>query len=173
MFNFFSTLLLAIALSPAFAQSKGENIRVYWPSNFKILDLVFKSKTITEYLIPKQDSRKKWTLLGSTVTNKKTVLPYNDSIWINYKVAIAQHSADAVITLLEKDTSTKTYWYIYKVQGIFNQKALRQESSLFYVMQGKHNLFEVSITVNDRTFPDGFIENWIKVFKKTEIYYDF
>jgi hypothetical protein len=173
MLNFFSTLLLTFALSPALAQSRGENIRVYWPSNFKVLELVSKSKTITEYLIPKQDSRKKWTLLGSTVTNKKIVLPYNDSIWVNYKVAIAQHSADAILTVLEKDTSSKNYWYIYKIESLFNQKSLRQESTLTYTIQGKYNLFEVSITITDRTFPDGFVEKWVTIFKKSEIYYDF
>ncbi len=62
---------------------------------------------------------------------------------------------------------------MYKVEGIFNQKQLRQESAIFYLKQGKYNLFEISIVVPDRTFPEGFVEKWTALFKKSELYYDF
>jgi hypothetical protein len=116
---------------------------------------------------------KKWTMLGTIKTYRNIQTSYSDSIWGIYNKTVLSHSSDAIFTFLEKDTSAKTYWYIYKVEAVFNQKQLRQESAIFFLKQGKYNLFEISITVPDRVFPEGFVEKWVAIFKKSEIYYDF
>jgi hypothetical protein len=175
MIKSFIAILLIFFSSGASAQAKAEKIKIYWPDEFhwKIVEGLYNAKEVIEYVIPQKEKRKHWTLLGTTSTYKKRIIPYSDSNFAILKKAITSHSADAILTLLEKDTLAKTYWYIYKIEGLFNQKELRQESSIFYIKQGKYNLFEASITIKDRNFPEGFVEKWIAVFKKSELYYDF
>jgi hypothetical protein len=159
----------------SFSQAKAEKINVFWPAEdqFNLEEKGKKGNEITESFLPKKSSRKKWMMLGTIKTYRNIQTTYSDSIWGIYNKTILSHSSDAVFTFLEKDTSTKTYWYLYKVEAVFNQKELRQESAIFFLKQGKYNLFEISITVPDRVFPEGFVEKWVAIFKKSEIYYDF
>ncbi len=175
MLKFLFFIVLPFLPISMFAQAKAEKISAFWPTEEH---LVFEGKEkkgdiITEYYLPKKSSRIKWSLLGTIKTYKNLVTPYNDSTWVAYEKLIHAHSAEAVITLLEKNTTTKTYWYIYKVEAMFNQKQLRQESAIFFAKQGKYNFFEVSVTYPDREFPEGFVEKWTTILKKSEIYYDF
>jgi hypothetical protein len=175
MIKCFLSLTLILFSLHSFSQAKAEKINVFWPgeNQFNLERKEKKGNEITESFLPKKNSRKKWAMLGTIKTYRNIQTTYSDSIWSIYNKIVLSHSSDAVFTFLEKDTSTKTYWYLYKVQGVFNQKELRQESAIFFLKQGKYNLFEVCITVPDRVFPEGFVEKWVSILKKSEIYYDF
>jgi hypothetical protein len=175
MLRYFIIFILLFISLNSFSQAKAEKIKVYWPNEnqFKFGGKTKKENQITEYFSPQKSGIKKWNMIGRVVTYKNSVNNFTDSIWPYIESVFKTRSNDAIITKLEKDTSSKTYWYMFKVEGVFNKKDMRQESAIFFIKQGKYNSFEVSINYPDREFPEGFEEKWVAILKKTEIYYDY
>lgn len=174
MVRIFFTLSFIFSQDIAFAQSKAEKLKVFWPEeyNWKIVAAKYERKITFEYLIPKKEKVKGWSILGIyvCVPNKPN---YNvDTTIKEFLIDMKKNYGDSRVKILEQD-SVKHSWALIQVEEMFDRATIRQISAIYYIRVGKYNYFEASIRIRGRDLPAGFSDKWAAIFKKSEMYYDF
>lgn len=75
---------------------------------------------------------------------------------------VKKNAPSAKKTMIEKDESAKSPWYIYKIES-------PTESQVWYAIQGKDALFVNFFALRQSKIPADVQEKWVKIFKASKI----
>jgi hypothetical protein len=171
--RFFILFALSIMSYMAFCQSKGENLKIDWPDEYKWKvgsDQENDKEHLIE-LVPGGESIDNWKTMG-TMHSYKGVLSVPVASVPDMMLKQAKKTApDAKLSIFEKDEKAKNPWIIFKIESPGFTVDPRPESQLFYVVQGQTALYVNFAAVKEKELSDDFVKKWIKVFKASEMVY--
>ncbi len=166
-------LVLSILSSVVFCQTKGENLKIDWPDEYKwkVGSNQENDKRHLIELIPGDERIDNWKTLG-TMDSFKGVTGVPIATTPDMMLGEAKKTApDAKLTIFEKDEKAKNPWIIFKIEAPGFTNDPHPESQLFYVILGQPALYNNFVAVKKKELSDDFVKKWIKVFKATELIY--
>lgn len=162
-------MLAMIAFTYSFGQKK-ETLKILWPEEYKWKvgsNQEDESVHMLE-LIPGNETVEKWTIIG-TMTAIKGVkdLPMDKAMALMYDQA-KLGSAEAKLTLIEKDVTSKHPWIIFKIEAPHFTNDPTPESQLYYMIQGDVSLYSNFVAIKQASLDDAFVKKWTAIFKASE-----
>jgi hypothetical protein len=170
-------LILLLLLFPIllFAQAKHEQLKILWPEEYKwtIASNVEDSFTITQTLIPENESLQRWTIVGQMMAMKNSFKAKSIDQVINvFTQSALQQSTKAKYVVLEKEQKAKNFWAIFKVETPDFPNDPMPESQLWYAIQGDSTLYVTFVAIKKKELSNEFLDKWIKVFKASKLVYE-
>ncbi len=139
-------------------QDKWVGISKYNDEKQLIVELVKAGET-------KEKSTLRWT---SSVYKNKTDKPLNEVMNDFYK-NLKQGEKLVFLNTLEKEENGEYPWVLYSVESLRFKSETNFRASLWFIKQGKTNLFVNCIELNETSIPDDLKKRWSAAFKDSEI----
>ena len=73
--------------------------------------------------------------------------------------------------IIEKDSTSKNFWAIFKVENPSFPNDPLPESQLWYVIHGDSTLYANFVAIRKASLSDEFVAKWTKVFKSSRLEY--
>ena len=162
-----ATLFLTMA-NMLFSQ---EILKIVWLEKYewKLLSNQDNDKMNMINIIPRKETEENWTVLGQMMSLKGVLNANLDDIKDLMFEQTKATSPNATLTFLEKDEKTEFPWIIFKIENPEFKDDKKPESQLWYVRQGKIDLYINFIAVKEKKLEDDFVKEWTEVFKKSEV----
>lgn len=148
-----------------------ESLGVPWTKLDKwvVIDKYNDEKQLIVELVKAGETKEKCTLKWtSSVYKNKTNQPLNEVMNDFYK-NLKQGEKLVFLNILEKDESGEYPWTLYSVESLRFKSETNFRASLWFIRQGKTNLFINAIELNETSIPDGLKKRWSAAFKDSEI----
>lgn len=170
--NFIIALLLIA--SSSLGQSKKENLKVFWPEEYKWKTIINTDDSTASFvqIIPENESTSNWTIAVTIRITKNAVAPNLDLIIKAYTESALKESSKAKVTVVERNDSTKHFWVLLKTETTDFPNDPIPESDFWFIQQGSQNHFAVFVAIREKEFSQVFIDKWTKIFKLSKIVYE-
>jgi hypothetical protein len=169
-------LLIAVLLTffITFAQKRQERLQILWPPefNWKVIEKYEDSSVHSIQIIPAADSVQRWSIMGFMARSKSNFKTKGlEQIIKAHKDAALQESPLARFSIIEKDSSAKIYWVIFKVDTPSFPNDPIPESQLWYVIQSEAAFYSNFVAIKKEKLSNEFISKWTKIFKSSKLEY--
>lgn len=165
--------LLSIAIALLFFQLtySQENLKIEWIKKYewKVLTNQENESMHMVELIPGTEEAENWTLLAQIMSIKGAKgIPMDEAQNLMFEQTKAT-APNAKLTFIEKDETDEYPWILFKIESPNFVDDPKPESQLWYIRQGETALFVSFIAQKKKKLKDGFVKEWSKVFKESEI----
>ena len=156
-----------------FGQNEIENLKVNWPEKY---EWKIGSNQETEQvhfieLVPGKESIDNWTIIGTMMSIKgATNVPMDVATNLMFDQTKAT-APKAKLTIIEKNETVENHWIIFTIESPRFTDDKTPESQLYYIVQGKSSLYSNFVAIKEKKLSEDFINDWIKVFKSSELVY--
>lgn len=167
------TILALLISINVFGQKEIENLKVNWPEKY---EWKIGSNQETEQmhfieLVPGKESIDNWTIIGTMMSIKgATNVPMDVAINLMFDQTKAT-APKAELTIIEKNETDSNHWAIFKIESPSFTNDKNPESQLYYIIQGKSSLYSNFVAIKKKKLSKDFVDEWIKVFKSSELVY--
>jgi len=145
-----------------------------WPEEYKwkIISDTEDSLTHTVQFLPGNETLQKWSIMGMTMNLKTQTASNLNEILDPFLESALQESPKGKYYIIEKDTSSKNFWVIYKVESPEFPNDPLPESQLWYIIQGNETIFVSFVAIKEEYLSDYFTKKWVKIFKSSRLVYN-
>ncbi len=168
MKKLFTITIFLILSNLSFSQ---ESLKIVWLEKYewKLLSNQEDGSIHVIELIPGNEDAKNWTMLGQMLSIKGALnVPMEDAKNMMFEQTKVS-SPNAKLTVLEKDEEDEYPWILFKIEHPKSGNKKKTESQLWYIRQGKTSLYVNFIAMKKKKLKKGFVQEWTKVFKESEI----
>ena len=165
-------LLLIILPAASFAQTATtETFTLSWPAaeHWKIADEQNDAASHVVLLVHANETENVWTELANMTTQKGiTVVPVEAAmkqVFDQSKKTISK----PVLTVIEKDEAAEFPWVLFTIESPNYKKNSTPESKLWYILQGRENLYTNFLAVKEPSFSAEGKAKWGKFFKSGKL----
>ncbi|WP_342644449.1 hypothetical protein [Mucilaginibacter sp. CSA2-8R] len=170
------TLLLFLALlgalSRLFAQNNNETLRLFLPTEYKwkiASDQESGNARMME-LVPGTETLHNWSIIVTTVSMKGArnmpLTTIMNTIYNKTRVNAPQSK----LMMIERKENVPNPWIIFRISPGMG-KIRNPESQLYFVTQGRQNLYNNFVAVKKQMLGPLFIDQWTRVFKNSKLIY--
>ncbi|MBO9702813.1 MAG: hypothetical protein J7604_21550 [Sporocytophaga sp.] len=160
-------ILLLISLT-TFAQE--ESLQISWPKEYN-WKLVPENDSTIHRLIPFDQSYNKWTISVATQTYKGLIIKQFKNIENEFLRSARLESPNAKLTHIDEAADSDKQWVLFKTESESFTNDPNPESSIFYVVQTKLNLYVGTVTFKEKLINKNQQAEWTLIFKTSKIVY--
>jgi hypothetical protein len=161
----FALVFLVLSI-PAWSQS--DNLKIPWPTDWKIAtNQKTRTQVMMEY-IPKTEDIDHWSTIGTTnIFIGKAGVPIETTMNITFSGA-QKTAINPVLTLIDKNAEGDHPWILFKIEAKGFKSDPHPESQLYYVVEGENDLFSNFVALKKSSLPKDFVDNWTAIFKSSQ-----
>lgn len=152
-------------------QLANESLVLNWPGNenWKVGSEQENEQMTMVEMIHSDETLENWTELGTMISVKgiKNV-PVEKAMNMTFEQS-KQNAPKATLTLIEKDETSEFHWIIFTIESPSFKNDTTPESQVWYIVQGKSNLYTNCIAVKKAKIPEDLKEKWVKFLKTSKV----